>query len=148
MKTYALFDQTGAFSRLEQLDPGFLPPVPLADDGLPRAVKMQDEPTVAPGKKLLPTRTGGWAEVEADPSPVPSPLPAWRVRTVLRRRGLLGQVNALIAKLPEPQRILVEEQIESAQFERNHPIIEQFGAALGLTSEQLDDIFREADALV
>lgn len=82
------------------------------------------------------------------PLPVPSPLPAWRIRTVLRRRGLFGQVNALIAKLPEPPRIVVEEQMESSQFERNHPIIEQFGAALGLSAADLDDIFREADALV
>lgn len=67
---------------------------------------------------------------------------------ILRRRGLFGQVQAIIAKLPEPPRIVVEEQIESSQFERNHPIIEQFGAALGLTSAELDDIFREADALV
>lgn len=79
---------------------------------------------------------------------VPSPLPAWRIRTVLRRRNLFGQVQAMVAQLPEPTRIVVEEQLESSMFERNHPIIEQFGEALGLTSSELDDIFREADALV
>lgn len=146
--TYALFDQTGAFSRLEQLDPGFLPPVPLADDGLPRAVKMQDEPTVAPGKKLLPTRTGGWAEVEADPSPVPTNLPAWRIRVVLKQRGLLNKVKQLINSLPAEQKAIAEEQLVDAKFEREHPLINQLGAALNLTSKDLDDIFREADALV
>lgn len=82
------------------------------------------------------------------PPPVPSPLPAWRIRAILRRRGLLDTVEAMIAQLPEPPRIVVEEQMKSSSFERNHPIIEQFGAALGLSSADLDDIFREADALV
>ena len=35
-----------------------------------------------------------------------------------------------------------------AKFEREHPLINQLGAALNLTSKDLDDIFREADALV
>ena len=35
-----------------------------------------------------------------------------------------------------------------SKFEREHPLIEQLGMALGLTSDDLDDIFREADALV
>lgn len=80
--------------------------------------------------------------------PVPSPLPAWRIRTILRRRGLLDSVNAMIAQLSESSRIVVEEQMQSSNFERDHPMIVQFGAALGLTSDDLDDIFREADALV
>lgn len=74
-------------------------------------------------------------------------VPAWRIRTVLRRRGLLDQVEAMIATLPEPSRIVVEEQMQSSNFERGHTIISQFGAALGLTEAQLDEIFIEAELL-
>ena len=74
-------------------------------------------------------------------------VPAWRIRTVLRRHGLLDAVEAMIAQLPSPPRVVVEEQMKSSNFERNHPLIEQFGAALGLTSAQLDDIFVEAELL-
>lgn len=145
MPTYAHFSQSGQFSYT--FEASSVPPIPLADDGKPRTVLLTEKPE-KDGKKFTPTRDGAWAESDADPIPVPSPLPAWRIRTVLRRRGLLETVEAMIAQLSEPPRIVVEEQMKSSSFERNHPIIEQFGAALGLTSAQLDDIFREADALV
>jgi len=148
MKTYAHFDQSGAFVRFFQADPASLPTIPLADDGLPRTVEMEPEPDAVSGKKFTPTRSGAWLESEADPAPVPSVLPAWRVRAVLRRRGLMDSVEAMIAALPEPTRVVVEEQMKSSNFERHHYIIEQFGAVLGLSSDDLDDIFREGDAIV
>ena len=82
------------------------------------------------------------------PLPAPTSLPAWRIRAVLRKRGLLTNVNALLAQLPDDVRAVAEEQLNDSRFERDHPLIGQLGAALGLTSAQLDDIFREADALV
>ena len=82
------------------------------------------------------------------PTPVPTNLPAWRIRAVLRKRGLLTNVKALLAQLPADVRAVAEEQINDARFERDHPLIEQLGVALNLTSKDLDDIFREADALV
>lgn len=81
-------------------------------------------------------------------SPVPTNLPAWRIRAVLRKRGLLTNVKALLAQLPADVRAVAEEQINDSRFERDHPLIGQLGAALNLTSKDLDDIFREADALV
>ena len=80
--------------------------------------------------------------------PVPTNLPAWRIRVVLKRRGLLNNVKQLIASLPKEARDIAEEQLVDSKFERHHPLIDQLGAALGLTSDDLDDIFREADALV
>ena len=74
-------------------------------------------------------------------------VPAWRIRTVLRRHGLLDQVEAMVASLPEMPRIVVEEQMRSSNFERGHPIISQFGASIGLTGSQLDDLFIEAELL-
>ena len=81
-------------------------------------------------------------------SPVPTNLPAWRIRVVLKQRGLLNNVKQLINSLPAEQKAIAEEQLVDSKFERGHPLIEQLGKALGLTSKDLDDIFREADALV
>lgn len=75
-------------------------------------------------------------------------VPAWRIRAVLRRRDLLTAVENLVAQLPEPVRIVVEEQMRSSNFERGHQVIGQIGTALGLSSTDLDDIFVEADMLV
>ena len=82
------------------------------------------------------------------PGPVPTNLPAWRIRVVLKQRGLLNKVKQLISSLPAEQKAIAEEQLVDSKFERGHPLIEQLGMALGLTSKDLDDIFREADALV
>lgn len=80
--------------------------------------------------------------------PVPTNLPAWRIRVVLKQRGLLNKVKQLINSLPAEQKAIAEEQLVDSKFEREHPLINQLGAALNLTSKDLDDIFREADALV
>ena len=82
------------------------------------------------------------------PGPVPTNLPAWRIRAVLRKRGLLRNVKALLAQLPSEVGAVAEEQLNDSKFEREHPLIGQLGAALNLSSKDLDDIFREADALV
>ena len=82
------------------------------------------------------------------PSPVPTNLPAWRIRVVLKQRGLLNNVKQLISSLPAEQKAIAEEQLVDSKFERGHPLIGQLGKALNLTDKDLDDIFREADALV
>ena len=148
MKTkYALFSQSGAFSRFEQIDPATVPVIPMASDGLPRAVAVPTEPELPAGKAHAFGRAG-WIEVDAEPAPVPTNLPAWRIRVVLKQRGLLNKVKQLINSLPAEQKAIAEEQLVDSTFERGHPLIEQLGAALKLTSKDLDDIFREADALV
>ena len=81
-------------------------------------------------------------------APVPTNLPAWRIRAVLRKRGLLANVKTLLAQLPADVRAVAEEQLNDSKFERDHPLIGRLGAALNLTDKDLDDIFREADALV
>ena len=109
-------------------------------------------------KKKIATEEMSQAEFDAwlasQPSipesgdPVPTNLPAWRIRVVLKQRGLLNNVKQLINSLPAEQKAIAEEQLVDSEFERGHPLIEQLGAALNLTSKDLDDIFREADALV
>ena len=145
MSTYAHFTQSGQFSYI--FEATAVPPIPLADDGKPRTILLAEKPERA-GKKFTPNRDGVWIESDADPLPVPTNLPAWRIRAVLRKRGLLTNVKALLAQLPIESRIIAEEQINDSKFERDHPLIGQLGAALNLTDKDLDDIFREADALV
>ena len=55
---YAIFDESGNFSRFEDLDPAVLPPIPLAADGKPRAVPTGDAPTLADGETLAVTWDG------------------------------------------------------------------------------------------
>lgn len=145
--THAIFDSAGTFSRFEEIDPAELPPIPAAADGLPRAVPVTQEPLAPKGKAHAYSRAG-WVEVDIPEVPVPTNLPAWRIRAVLRKRGLLTSVKALLAQLPADVRAVAEEQINDSRFERDHQLIGQLGAALNLTSKDLDDIFREADALV
>ena len=103
-------------------------------------------------EEMTPAQFAAWLAAQPPlpepPGPVPTNLPAWRIRVVLKQRGLLNNVKQLINSLPAEQKAIAEEQLVDSKFERGHPLIEQLGMALGLTSDDLDDIFREADALV
>ena len=103
-------------------------------------------------EEITEAQFAAWLAAQPQPSeppgPVPTNLPAWRIRAVLRKRGLLTSVKALLAQLPDDVRAVAEEQLNDSKFEREHPLINQLGAALNLSSKDLDDIFREADALV
>lgn len=142
---YALFEQSGAFLRFEQLDLALLPPVPLADDGLPRAVAVSDAPEIAAGQSLAYSRAG-WVVIEGE-VPVPSVLPAWRILSVMDLHGYTATVEAIIESLPKSQRVVAKRQLAGSNIERTHALVLAAQQALGLTDEQVDDLFREADAL-
>ena len=105
-----------------------------------------------PTEEMTEAQFAAWLAAQPKPAepeaPVPTNLPAWRIRVVLKQRGLLNNVKQLINSLPAEQKAIAEEQLVDSKFERGHPLIEQLGMALNLTSKDLDDIFREADALV
>ena len=104
----------------------------------------------------------GYSLVEAPPPPEPEPLTPEEIRAAMPpltarqlRLGLVGggilpsQVDAAIAAIPDEQARAVA-QIEweyASQFERDHPLIEQVGTALGLTAEQIDTMWQAAMAL-
>lgn len=74
-------------------------------------------------------------------APVPLSVPLWRARAALAEAGLLGAVNAAIAAQGGP----VSEWWEyGVEVERAHPRIAEIAAALGLTSAQIDSLFRRA----
>lgn len=71
-----------------------------------------------------------------------------QARLALIQQGLLGSVNAAIAQMPEPDKSLVETEWEYAStVERGSPWIAAMTSALGLTDEQMDDLFRLAATL-
>ena len=103
--------------------------------------------------------SNGWA-VEAIPQPEPEPPPPPPVvipqsvtmrqaRLALLGIGLLDDVYAAIAAIPDPvQRKAAEIEWEYAQtVDRNSPFTQQMAAGLSLTAEQLDALFTQAAAL-
>lgn len=78
------------------------------------------------------------------------PLTARQLRLGLVSNGFsLDQVEATIAAIEDPQARAVA-QIEweyASQFERDHPLLQQVGAALGLTEAQIDNMWQQALSL-
>lgn len=104
----------------------------------------------------------GWTydgtDFTAPPLPEPEPqepemlphLSARQLRLGLVAASILpSQVDAAIAAIPDDAaRAVAEIEWEYAsQFERDHPLIEQVGTALGLTTEQIDAMWQAALAL-
>ena len=144
---YAIFDKSGQFVRFEQIDPATVPVIPMASDGLPRAVPAGTPPACPDGKGHAFGRAG-WIEVDAEPAPVPMYLPAWRILSVMDLHGYTPTVEAIIDSLPAKAKKVAKRQLAGSNIERNHALVLAAQQALGLTDAQVDDLFREADALV
>lgn len=68
-----------------------------------------------------------------------------QARLALLQQGLLSQVEAAIAAMPEPDKSAVTIEWEYAHVvDRNSPWMSAMAAALGLTDEQLDGLFELA----
>jgi len=79
-----------------------------------------------------------------------APLTARQLRLGLVTNGFaLKQIEAAIAAIEDPQQRAVAsiEWEYASQFERDHPLIAQVGAALGLTVEQIDTMWRESQGI-
>ena len=80
--------------------------------------------------------------------PVPDVLPAWRILSVMDLHGYTSTVEAIIDSLPANAKKVAKRQLAGSNIERNHALVLAAQAALGLTDAQVDELFREADALV
>lgn len=92
----------------------------------------------------------GWRLAFPEPQPVPESITPWQLHTWLwQRRGITqSHVAGLLATLPQAQREQAEIDLQNAlSFRRSHPLVETFGAALGMTAAEIDDAFREAAEL-
>jgi hypothetical protein len=75
-------------------------------------------------------------------------ITARQLRLWLHGAGLLEQIPALIAALPEPQRTTAQIEWEfSSDYQRDHPLVTQLGAALGMTSADMDLAWKQAAGL-
>ena len=87
----------------------------------------------------------------ADPPPTPviTSVTMRQARLALLGIGLLDDVDAAIAAIPDPvQRKAAEIEWEYAQtVDRNSPFTQQMAAGLTLTAEQLDALFTQAAGL-
>ncbi|TXH15601.1 MAG: hypothetical protein E6R03_06925 [Hyphomicrobiaceae bacterium] len=87
-------------------------------------------------------------ELPTPPKRVPREIPNWRANAMLAKLGLLETVEQAISSIPEPQRTVVMLAWNGdAKLARNGPTVLSLAGTLGLTPEQLDAIFIEADLL-
>jgi hypothetical protein len=83
-----------------------------------------------------------------NPPRVPRELPNWRVKAQLLRMGLLDSANAAFAALPEPQRDLaILAWTGDARCARHSPAVAFIASAIGMDSDAVDRIFRDAERL-
>lgn len=85
-----------------------------------------------------------------NPPPPPPVLTARQLRLGLVANGIsLSSVEAAIDAIEDPtdREVARIEWEYATTFERSHPLVNQIGAALGLTPEQIDDMWAEAAAL-
>ena len=130
---YALFSQSGAFSRFEDLDTANLPPIPLADDGAPRAVPTGEAPECPDGKVLTYSRVG-WQLVDAPEQEAPQSVTRRQMHRWLVKAGVsLDGIRAKLSALPEPDRSLALIDFDAATYEQNNPLLQSLAAQMGLS---------------
>lgn len=86
-----------------------------------------------------------WARTA--PNAVPASVSPYQFRAWCLAHGIsMAQIDTLIDAIPDTAtRELVRVEWEyGLVVKRAHPMIDQFGAALGMTGEQIDQAFREA----
>ena len=83
------------------------------------------------------------------PTPsVPQEVTMRQARLALLEKGLLANVQPAINSLPEPDKTKAQIEWEySNALQRGNPFVAVLGTALGLSSQDLDDLFIQASAL-
>lgn len=89
---------------------------------------------------------GEWVSTGVPPPPeVPSEVTMRQAKLALLRAGYLTTVNQAIAAMPgvEGEAARIEWEYSSV-MQRNKPFVEGIGSAVGLTSDQIDQLFMAA----
>lgn len=83
--------------------------------------------------------------------PVPDAVGPAQLRIALRRLHNIkpNDVSAVIAAIEDEQQEAEAEILweYAAEIKRTHPLVQSFGAAFSLTSEQIDEVFRTAASI-
>lgn len=119
------------------------------------AIEYDDQPEIGPGETLEPGEIRiedgraiqGWNVVQV-PEPTIHEVTMRQARLALLQSELLHLVDPAIDSMDEPARSAARIEWEYSQtVERHRPFVQQLGAALGLTDEQMDDLFKLAVTL-
>ena len=94
----------------------------------------------------MPLRPMGSVRLPTDAPDVPQPVPfkvsRMQAKQALLAEGLLATFDAAVAASGNP--VLQLYYAETSDFHRDHPDLVAFMAALGMTDNQVDDLFRAA----
>jgi hypothetical protein len=74
---------------------------------------------------------------------VPPVIPAWKGKAALREAGLLDAVEAVVA---EAGGCVQDAWAGASEWSRNSDYLSSPAAGLGLPEQQINDMFRPADA--
>ena len=106
------------------------------------------DPTFAASQVLPDTPSRGWdlapAPVPGSPPAAPQTIPAWKGKAALREAGLLDVVEAAVRTAGGRVRDAWD---GAATWDRCSEFLGDLAAALGLSAEQVDQMFREAEAI-
>ena len=92
-----------------------------------------------------------WA-LEPAPPPPPSPVPVevalWQFRAALKLGGNFERVQYALAKLQTPESVLASELFEYGnKIARRSALAAEIMRVLGVTDDEVDALFRQADAI-
>lgn len=117
--------------------------LPIVDDAVP-AGKVGINPTLALGIGQVLRHFGGYADEAPTPTVVGITITPVQGRLALLNAGLLDQVEAMVKGADRATQLWYD---YATQWERTNPILNELGAALGLTSAQIDNLFTQAAAI-
>lgn len=123
----------------------------IVQNGLVTNVALADSPLagnwieIGPGQSAAPgdsydDQTG---EFSPAPAPVPPVVSRFQARAALHQSGLLDQVEALMSD-PQTDPTSRLAWTHATEFRRSSPTIATLAGPLGLSDEQVDDLFRAA----
>ena len=78
------------------------------------------------------------------PPPLPPVVAAWKTKEVLAQRGLLDDVEAAVASAGG---LVQRAWVGAAEWSRDSRFIGILAKALGQEANEVDEMFREADAI-
>lgn len=90
-------------------------------------------------------KNNAWVPV----TPIPEAVAMWQARSVLIDAGLLDDVDAYIAAIPDPvlQKKAKAKWEYSNTVQRHDALLAGLASSLGLTEEQIDEMFIAASKL-
>lgn len=133
-KTYYVFDSNGVYTGVSKNINQY--------ETWPKSSTLI-EPPIIDDNKYAVLKGGEWHVQDTYPEPVPMVISRRQARQQLIMSGLIGLVDPVIDAIEdETDRLLVRSFWDDSQeFIRDHPQLIDFGYKLGLTDQQIDDLF-------